>query len=134
MNLSVVSTDNPVVDQGSIRENKLALVERLSDDLAHEIKNPLHSMVINLEVLRRRLVRLEPEAGEDLLRYAGVLASETPPHQVNPHRRQGEDHPPRSGSEPEAPETTASPRRSRPASAWRAPPGYRCPWDRPPGS
>lgn len=76
MNLSVVKTDNPVVDQGTIRENKLALVERLADDLAHEIKNPLHSMVINLEVLRRRLVRLESEAGTDLLRYAGVLASE----------------------------------------------------------
>ena len=69
-------TENPVVDQGTIRENKLELVERLADDLAHEIKNPLHSMVINLEVLRRRLSRLELEPGTDLLRYASVLSSE----------------------------------------------------------
>lgn len=71
-----MGTDNAVVDQGSIRENKLELVERLADDLAHEIKNPLHSMVINLEVLRRRLVRLGPEPSEELLRYASVLSSE----------------------------------------------------------
>ena len=63
---SPVSTENPVADQGTIRENKLELVERLADDLAHEIKNPLHSMVINLEVLRRRLTRLELEPGTPL--------------------------------------------------------------------
>jgi signal transduction histidine kinase len=71
-----VNTDNQVADQVTIRENKLSLVERLADDLAHEIKNPLHSMVINLEVLRRRLTRLGSEPGEELLRYAGVLSSE----------------------------------------------------------
>jgi hypothetical protein len=59
-----------------LRANKLSLVERLADDLAHEIKNPLHSMGINLEVLRRRLSRLEPQTNEDLLRYASVLGFE----------------------------------------------------------
>lgn len=57
-----------------IRANKLDLLERLADDLAHEIKNPLHSMVINLEVLKRRLN--QPEGGVDLLRYVGVLNAE----------------------------------------------------------
>lgn len=71
-----MATENPVADQGTIRENKLDLVERLADDLAHEIKNPLHSMVINLEVLRRRIARLDPQPTEDLLRYASVLSSE----------------------------------------------------------
>ncbi|MEX2582016.1 MAG: histidine kinase dimerization/phospho-acceptor domain-containing protein [Gemmatimonadota bacterium] len=71
-----MSIDNQVADQVTIRENKLSLVERLADDLAHEIKNPLHSMVINLEVLRRRLARLDGEAGADMLRYAAVLSSE----------------------------------------------------------
>jgi two-component system, NtrC family, sensor histidine kinase HydH len=71
-----VNSQNHLADQVTIRENKLSLVERLADDLAHEIKNPLHSMVINLEVLRRRLTRLQDGAGEDLLRYAGVLSSE----------------------------------------------------------
>ncbi len=60
----------------TIRENKLALVERLADDLAHEIKNPLHSMVINLEVLRRRLVRMGTGPSEDALRYTEILGSE----------------------------------------------------------
>lgn len=71
-----VNANNGLADPVRIRENKLSLVERLADDLAHEIKNPLHSMVINLEVLRRRLTRLEEGSGEDLLRYAGVLSSE----------------------------------------------------------
>jgi signal transduction histidine kinase len=70
-----VKTETPPAAQ-ALRENKLRLVERLADDLAHEIKNPLHSMVINLEVLRRRLARLESGSGEDLLRYARVLAVE----------------------------------------------------------
>jgi signal transduction histidine kinase len=59
-----------------IRANKLDLLERVADDLAHEIKNPLHSMVINLEVLKRRISRAQPEQSEEMLRYAGVLASE----------------------------------------------------------
>ena len=71
-----MGTDNAVVDQGTIRENKLELVERLADDLAHEIKNPLHSMVINLEVLRRRLAHLGPEPSAELLRYTSILGSE----------------------------------------------------------
>ena len=57
-----------------VRANKLDLLERLADSLAHEIKNPLHSMVINLEVLRRRLSRAQVDA--DALRYAAVLAEE----------------------------------------------------------
>jgi len=32
-----------------------ALVQRIADDLAHELKNPLNAMVINLEVLRTRV-------------------------------------------------------------------------------
>lgn len=71
-----MSIENQVADRVAIRENKLTLVERLADDLAHEIKNPLHSMVINLEVLRRRLSRLNDGAGDDLLRYAGILDME----------------------------------------------------------
>jgi signal transduction histidine kinase len=60
----------------SVRANKLDLLERLADDLAHEIKNPLHSMVINLEVLKRRLSRAGDGDLDDVLRYAGVLGEE----------------------------------------------------------
>jgi signal transduction histidine kinase len=72
----MASTQTEGADLQAIRANKLALVERLADDLAHEIKNPLHSMVINLEVLRRRIARLSETDQGDLLRYAGVLGGE----------------------------------------------------------
>ena len=72
----MASTQTEGADLQAIRANKLALVERLADDLAHEIKNPLHSMVINLEVLRRRIARLSETEQGDLLRYAGVLGGE----------------------------------------------------------
>ncbi|MFL5539892.1 MAG: sensor histidine kinase [Longimicrobiaceae bacterium] len=58
----------------ALRANKLELLERLADDLAHEIKNPLHSMVINLEVLKRRVARAD--SAEEVQRYIGVLAGE----------------------------------------------------------
>jgi signal transduction histidine kinase len=64
-----------VADPIAVRANKLDLLERLADALAHEIKNPLHSMVINLEVLKRRLTRAPTEGG-DVLRYAAVLGEE----------------------------------------------------------
>ena len=72
--MAAIQTES--ADAQAIRANKLALVERLADDLAHEIKNPLHSMVINLEVLRRRITRLQEADQADLLRYAGVLGGE----------------------------------------------------------
>jgi signal transduction histidine kinase len=64
------------VDPIAVRANKLDLVERLADDLAHEIKNPLHSMVINLEVLKRRISRVPEENSGELMRYAGILNGE----------------------------------------------------------
>lgn len=63
-------------DSQALRANKLALVERLADDLAHEIKNPLHSMVINLEVLRRRVSRWSGADATELMRYVGILSGE----------------------------------------------------------
>ncbi|CAN5691127.1 hypothetical protein BH23GEM8_BH23GEM8_20180 [soil metagenome] len=71
-----VSAEIQGADPQAIRANKLDLVERFADDLAHEIKNPLHSMVINLEVLRRRITREGGSPPEELMRYANVLASE----------------------------------------------------------
>ena len=34
--------------------HRLDVVARWADDLAHEVKNPLHAMVINLELVKRR--------------------------------------------------------------------------------
>jgi signal transduction histidine kinase len=64
------------IDPVSARAHKLDVLERLADDLAHEIKNPLHSMVINLEVLKRRIARTTPDGAGDLLRYAEIINGE----------------------------------------------------------
>lgn len=71
-----VQTPAPVPGEEplALRANKLELLERLADDLAHEIKNPLHSMVINLEVLKRRVARAD--SPDEVQRYIGVLAGE----------------------------------------------------------
>jgi phosphoglycerate-specific signal transduction histidine kinase len=53
--------------------NRFQLVSRMADDLAHEIKNPLNSMVINLEVIRSR-ARKGDAAG--VLDRADVVESE----------------------------------------------------------
>jgi nitrogen-specific signal transduction histidine kinase len=71
-----MSTQINGADPLLIRANKLDLLERVADDLAHEIKNPLHSMVINLEVLKRRISRAGADGATDLLRYVEVLGSE----------------------------------------------------------
>lgn len=64
------------VDPEAIRANRLAIVEALAEDLAHEIKNPMHSMVINLEVLRRRIERVAEDDSSDAIRYADVVCGE----------------------------------------------------------
>jgi signal transduction histidine kinase len=40
-----------------LQANRFDIVSRLADDLAHEIKNPLNAIVINLEVLKVRISR-----------------------------------------------------------------------------
>jgi len=39
--------------------NRLDLLSRLAGDISHEIKNPLHAMVINLELVRRKVEKGE---------------------------------------------------------------------------
>jgi signal transduction histidine kinase len=47
------------------RANRFAIVSRLADDLAHEIKNPLNAIIINLEVLKVRVARGDADAAND---------------------------------------------------------------------
>ena len=47
------STAERAVERGLA--DRFALVRRIADDLAHELKNPLNAMVINLELLRTRV-------------------------------------------------------------------------------
>lgn len=52
---------------------RFQLLSRLADDIAHEIKNPLHAMVVNLEVLKRRVIAEDAPAA---LERAAVLETE----------------------------------------------------------
>lgn len=47
------------------RANRFDLISRLADDLAHEIKNPLNAIVINLEVLKVRIGRGDADSAID---------------------------------------------------------------------
>jgi two-component system C4-dicarboxylate transport sensor histidine kinase DctB len=47
------------------RANRYDVVSRLADDLAHEIKNPLNAIVVNLEVLRRKIDAGAPDVARD---------------------------------------------------------------------
>ena len=55
------------------RANRYDVVSRLADDLAHEIKNPLNAIVVNLEVLRRKIA---VGAAEAALERANVVDEE----------------------------------------------------------
>lgn len=53
------------VNEEQFQANRFDLVSRLADDLAHEIRNPLNSIVINLEVLKVRVGRGDATAALD---------------------------------------------------------------------
>jgi signal transduction histidine kinase len=65
-----VDSDLTPLNEEQLRANRFELVSRLADDLAHEIKNPLNSIVINLEVLKVRVGR--GDAGAALERAAVI--------------------------------------------------------------
>lgn len=51
-----------------IRANRFDLLSRLADDLAHEVKNPLHAAVINLELLKRRVADANADRAMERIR------------------------------------------------------------------
>jgi signal transduction histidine kinase len=61
------------ITEEQLRANRFALVSRLADDLAHEIKNPLNAIVINLEVLKVRVAKGDADAA---IERAGVIEHE----------------------------------------------------------
>jgi branched-chain amino acid aminotransferase len=58
---TTVESELSRISEEQFRANRFALVSRLADDLAHEIKNPLNAIVINLEVLRTRVARADAD-------------------------------------------------------------------------
>jgi signal transduction histidine kinase len=71
MNRRMTMQTSAAPDQ--LRADRFRLVSGLAGDLAHEIRNPLHSMVINLEVMRRYV---QKGAADAALERAGVLEVE----------------------------------------------------------
>jgi signal transduction histidine kinase len=60
-----VETGLSHLNDEQFRAIRFDVVSRLADDLAHEIRNPLNAIVINLEVLRARLKRGDGTAALD---------------------------------------------------------------------
>jgi PAS domain S-box-containing protein len=51
---------------------RLAAIGRLTSGVAHEVKNPINAIVIHLEILRERLLQMDPETR----RHMDIIASE----------------------------------------------------------
>jgi signal transduction histidine kinase len=49
-----------IISPIQIQANRYQLLSRVVDGLAHEVKNPIHAAVINLELLRRLINRPDP--------------------------------------------------------------------------
>jgi nitrogen fixation/metabolism regulation signal transduction histidine kinase len=64
---------NDVTPPPDMRANRYEVVSRVADDLAHEIKNPLNAIVVNLEVLRRKVAA---GAADAVLERANVIDQE----------------------------------------------------------
>jgi signal transduction histidine kinase len=59
-----------------LQKARLFSIEKLFESLAHEIKNPLHSMVINMEVLRGRLHKYAADHFNEMEKYLDALSTE----------------------------------------------------------
>jgi signal transduction histidine kinase len=67
------AVNGPITLADDLRANRYDVLSRLADDLAHEIKNPLNAIVVNLEVMRQRM---QNGAGPAALDRAGVIEHE----------------------------------------------------------
>ncbi len=69
-------TERKRMEERLIHNERMAAFGELAAILAHEIKNPLNSMVINIEVLKGHLAAIDPAAREKTEKYMRVLTDE----------------------------------------------------------
>lgn len=63
-----VNTTTTLATPLHIQANRFDLLSRVADGLAHEVKNPIHAAVINLELLRRRVDGGERDRAHERIR------------------------------------------------------------------
>jgi PAS domain S-box-containing protein len=70
-------TESLRMAQRTIQQEKMLAMGELAGSLAHEIKNPLNSMVITMELLKGHFVGLPAGKRAALNKYVDILSSET---------------------------------------------------------
>jgi signal transduction histidine kinase len=60
----------------SLRSEKMAVLGTFASGLAHEVRNPLNSIGLQLSILDRRIGRCEPALGKEMAELSGVIREE----------------------------------------------------------
>jgi len=60
----------------SLRSEKMAVLGTFASGLAHEVRNPLNSIALQLSILDRRIGRCEPTLGREMADLSGVIREE----------------------------------------------------------
>jgi two-component system NtrC family sensor kinase len=69
-------TAERILQQQMIQSERLAVVGRMSANVAHEIKNPLGTIILNAELLEEELGRMKAENTAEARSLLGVIKSE----------------------------------------------------------
>jgi len=60
----------------SLRSEKMAVLGTFASGLAHEVRNPLNSIGLQLSILDRRIGRCEPALGKEMAELSGIIREE----------------------------------------------------------